>query len=287
MVELDPLAEADAEETAFMEQDIAGADDFNTQTNHQQTNHQQEQFDELDNDVELDDIEPDEEEYTDDIPSHETEYDKVRFNDEDLQTYGHIYGDLSDIAQSMAMVQDARQRAGEPPDSSYDPEGYREWENNALRIQQADTVLQHEMERVTNTMLNDTLPRLEQAFSQKHPDYADAMAFIEGQRAAELKAHGVPQNQIGEQINHEAKNLVLQALVRRENPVAYVYNQAKARGFKGSSKVHQRVNTKSSSRSTSQPRSSGGSLEQILSSSPGTVDRYEQQARKWLQDFYS
>jgi hypothetical protein len=92
---------------------------------------------------------------------------------------------------------------------------------------------EREDQEVTRRRVIQAASQHEREFSEKQPDYNDALAYLRESRIEELKwGAGMDRAQAIEFINGEELNLAHSALSRRQSPAEVAYALAKARGYK-------------------------------------------------------
>jgi hypothetical protein len=92
---------------------------------------------------------------------------------------------------------------------------------------------EREDQEVTRQRVIRAASEHERTFSEKQPDYNDALAYLRESRIEELKwGAGMDRAQAIEFITGEELNLAHSALTRRQSPAEVAYALAKARGYK-------------------------------------------------------
>jgi hypothetical protein len=129
-----------------------------------------------------------------------------------------------------------------PPDKHKDPDKYLAWleavaqETVRMRrqsVQQADQQTQFQQ-------INQTVFEHEQAFIngdasaeiEPHPDFHDAVKFLQDRHKAELKEAGYEPHEIQQIMAARAQSVALKALQAGKSPAERVYSLAKLNGYK-------------------------------------------------------
>jgi hypothetical protein len=127
------------------------------------------------------------------------------------------------------------------PDPQKEPQKWLDWVNNTLTAaqqaqaqQQQQSVQQQHVEQ-----LNAAAYQAEQEFvngdgaeTPAHPDYYDALKFLDAARRSELKLAGYDPQTAQQIIEAQNKDIAVRALNRGDNAASKFYALAKTRGFK-------------------------------------------------------
>jgi uncharacterized coiled-coil protein SlyX len=103
---------------------------------------------------------------------------------------------------------------------------YEHQEAERVRVEQEQQQEAQAMNTLTTYMADN-----EQLARSEFPDYDAAVQYQVQSRAAELKALGYQESDIGALVKNEYMGLINQAYQNGQNPAFLVYQQAKARGF--------------------------------------------------------
>lgn len=147
---------------------------------------------------------------------------------------------LTGLMQQRQSGQPATERATEQPagapDYAKEPQKWLEWVNTKLdslaqreQAQQAKSQEQQQLDQV-----NTLAYQAEQDFvsgDEPHPDYYDALKFLEKSRRDELKMLGYDPATAQQIIEAQNKDIAIRALQKSENPAEKFYALSKARGF--------------------------------------------------------
>jgi hypothetical protein len=127
------------------------------------------------------------------------------------------------------------------PDPQKEPQKWLDWVNSTLTAaQQAQA--QHQQQTVQQqhaAQLNAAAYEAEQEFvngdgadTPAHPDYYDALKFLDSARRTELKLAGYDPQTAQQIIDAQNKDIAVRALQRGDNAASKFYALAKTRGFK-------------------------------------------------------
>jgi hypothetical protein len=143
---------------------------------------------------------------------------------------------LNDIlSASESPAQEKKAEEAPPPDPETDIFGYVKWQ--AQKIQELEEsrkqeTTQREQARlaseVQNYYRNDAMN-----FMKEVPDFADAYNHVAQSFATELRARGLNDQQIQQQLMSEEAQIAYQCKVRGTSPSRVIYEMAKARGYQG------------------------------------------------------
>jgi len=103
---------------------------------------------------------------------------------------------------------------------------YEHQEAERVRVEQ-----EHQQEAQVMNTLTTYMADNEQLARAEFPDYDSAVQYQVQSRAAELKALGYQETEIGALVKNEYMGLINQAYQNGQNPAFLVYQQARARGF--------------------------------------------------------
>ena len=141
---------------------------------------------------------------------------------------------LNDIlSASESPTQEKKPEEAPPPDPETDIFGYVKWQ--AQKIQELEEsrkaeTTQREQARlaseVQNYYRNDAM-----AFMKEQPDFADAYNHVAQSFASELRAKGLNDEQIQQQLMSEEAQIAYQCRIRGTSPSQVIYEMAKARGW--------------------------------------------------------
>jgi hypothetical protein len=164
------------------------------------------------------------------------------------------------LAYLTGLVQQGRSPAGQPgqapqapaqaaqpqgpvsaPDPQKEPQKWLDWVNSTLTAaQQAQAQQQQQtVQQQHAAQLNAAAYEAEQEFvngdgadTPAHPDYYDALKFLDTARRTELKLAGYDPQTAQQIIDAQNKDIAVRALQRGDNAASKFYALAKTRGFK-------------------------------------------------------
>jgi hypothetical protein len=129
-----------------------------------------------------------------------------------------------------------------PPDKAKEPEKYLEWVERGLstaltKLRQQET---HTQQNSQFQQINDTVLAHEQAFIngdptneiEPHPDFHEAVKFLQDKHRAELKEAGYEPHEIQQIMSARAQSVAVKALQAGKSPAERVYSLAKLNGYK-------------------------------------------------------
>lgn len=164
----------------------------------------------------------------------------------ELQTLREKHAVLDDRWNTLLNLRQQQEQPKEqaPPDPETDIFGYAKWQAeqlNALKSkfedQEKQTAQRQQIEAQEQGLWNDW-SRDANAYAAEKPDFGEALTFLSGMRASQLKALGsIDPNlstdaAITQQINNELRSIVIQSRQAGVSPAKFVHDLAIAYGFK-------------------------------------------------------
>ena len=129
-----------------------------------------------------------------------------------------------------------------PPDKTREPEKYLAWlESAAAKVLEMEQRSKQTTQQSTQfQQLNDAVLTAETQFIngdpesgvEAHPDFYDALKFVQDRRQAELREAGYDANEIQQIMAAQAQDVAIRALRGGKNPAERVYALAKLQGYK-------------------------------------------------------
>jgi hypothetical protein len=129
-----------------------------------------------------------------------------------------------------------------PPDKTKEPEKYLAWlETGMARLLKHQQQTAEQSQQTTQfQQINQTVFEHEQAFIngdpsaeiEPHPDFHDAVKFLQDRHKAELKEAGYEPHEIQQIMAARAQSVALKALQAGKSPAERVYSLAKLNGYK-------------------------------------------------------
>jgi hypothetical protein len=127
-----------------------------------------------------------------------------------------------------------------PPDKTKEPEKYLAWlETGMARLLKHQQQTTEQSQQSTQfQQINQTVFEHEQAFIngdgeiEPHPDFHDAVKFLQDRHKAELKEAGYEPHEIQQIMAARAQSVALKALQAGKSPAERVYSLAKLNGYK-------------------------------------------------------
>lgn len=139
---------------------------------------------------------------------------------------------LRDLEAQLAAAQP---KPAEPdmPDPILDPVGFREYQRTQIKAQEDRWAAMENQRRqqVQEQQLISTVQSREAEFVKANPDYEAAVTHLRQARVEELRLYGATDDQIGQQIAQETRQLVISAMQQGRNPAEVAYQAAKMRGY--------------------------------------------------------
>jgi hypothetical protein len=145
--------------------------------------------------------------------------------------------------QKPAPQQPAAQELSEtPPDKTREPEKYLAWLEAVAQetVRMRRQSVQQTEQQTQFQQINQTVFEHEQAFIngdpaaeiEPHPDFHDAVKFLQDRHKAELKEAGYEPHEIQQIMAARAQSVALKALQAGKSPAERVYSLAKLNGYK-------------------------------------------------------
>jgi hypothetical protein len=145
--------------------------------------------------------------------------------------------------QKPAQQQPAAQELSEtPPDKVKEPEKYLAWLEAVAQetVRMRRQSVQQTEQQTQFQQINQTVFEHEQAFIngdpaaeiEPHPDFHDAVKFLQDRHKAELKEAGYEPHEIQQIMAARAQSVALKALQAGKSPAERVYSLAKLNGYK-------------------------------------------------------
>lgn len=198
-----------------------------------------------------------------------------------------------------------QQEAQAPPDPETDIFGYTKWQAeqlNALKTKLEDREKQDSQRQQIETQEREIWTTWSQdanAYAAEKPEFGEALTFLSGMRANQLKALGAidpslsTEAAITQQINNELRSIVVQSRQAGVSPAKFVHDLAIAYGFKAQpadpakvtmpDKLASIAGAQEAARTVGQvPGRAGGDAltpEAIAAMSPAEFDRWAADAR--------
>ena len=129
-----------------------------------------------------------------------------------------------------------------PPDKTREPEKYLAWlESAAAKVLEMEQRSKQTTQQSTQfQQLNEAVLTAETQFIngdpesgvEAHPDFYDALKFVQDRRQAELREAGYDANEIQQIMAAQAQDVAIRALRGGKNPAERVYALAKLQGYK-------------------------------------------------------
>jgi len=144
-----------------------------------------------------------------------------------------VLNDILTASESPAQTQAKKAEAETPPDPETDIFGYVKWQ--AQKIQELEEsrkqeTVQREQARLANEVQtyyrNDAMN-----FVKATPDFPEAYQYVAQSFATELRARGLNDEQIQQQLMSEEAQIAYQCRIRGTSPSQVIYEMAKARGW--------------------------------------------------------
>jgi len=147
------------------------------------------------------------------------------------------------MEQRLQQIQQAAWQAQQPKPPSFDEDPIgamrngvestqaelaqlKAWHQQQAQIQEQTAYRQNYLAQIENAV-----SQAESEFVQETPDYLDAVGHLKAQRASQLKALGMPLDQIVNYIRNEAFQIAETALRSGRNPAEIAFEMAKASGW--------------------------------------------------------
>jgi hypothetical protein len=144
--------------------------------------------------------------------------------------------------QKPAQQQQTEELSLTPPDKTKEPEKYLAWlETGMARLLKHQQQTAEQSQQSTQfQQINQTVFEHEQAFIngdpaaeiEPHPDFHDAVKFLQDRHKAELKEAGYEPHEIQQIMAARAQSVALKALQAGKSPAERVYSLAKLNGYK-------------------------------------------------------
>jgi hypothetical protein len=144
--------------------------------------------------------------------------------------------------QKPAQQQQTEELSLTPPDKTKEPEKYLAWlETGMARLLKHQQQTAEQSQQTTQfQQINQTVFEHEQAFIngdpsaeiEPHPDFHDAVKFLQDRHKAELKEAGYEPHEIQQIMAARAQSVALKALQAGKSPAERVYSLAKLNGYK-------------------------------------------------------
>jgi hypothetical protein len=147
------------------------------------------------------------------------------------------------ITQKPAPQQPAAQELSEtPPDKTREPEKYLAWLEAVAQetVRMRRQSVQQTEQQTQFQQINQAVAAHEHAFRngdqaagiEAHPDFDDALKFLQDRHKAELKEAGYEPHEIQQIMVARAQSVALKALQAGKSPAERVYSLAKLNGYK-------------------------------------------------------
>lgn len=150
------------------------------------------------------------------------------------QQAAQLQGQLQGV---LAAQQQASQKPEEVPDPATDPIGHMMHQMNTLQ-KQLLALQQNQVQTVAQQQQIDAIRQfqthvstLKDQFAAAHPDYDAAVTYLRNNRVSELRALGLMDNQIAQQLTAEEWGVAEAAVSAGKNPAEALYNISKLRGY--------------------------------------------------------